>query len=235
MDDKFWINDPSIFFKNNNYLNFIPSKSSSRIGILNSFSLFSIYVLVIFTLFYKQYIIYPLVSLIFIYILYKIYEKNPKDPKEENLENNKDVVYDDDGNIVKLSTGYYDPDGNLIFRSESPINRDLPCRKPTPDNPFMNPQIHDYNAGQMPAPCNSDDEDVKNEIKGTFNKDLYRDVNDLFDIRNSERQFYTIPAPTIPPDQEKFAQWCFGQNDNCKSDQELCLRQEDLRYKYVRY
>lgn len=234
MKDKFWINDPTIFFHNKNYFKFIPTNNMSRIEMLNSFSLFSFYILIIFTLFYKEYIIYPIVSLLFLFVIYKIYEKYPNEPKKK-LTDNSNNVYDEYGNIIKLNTGYYDPDGNLIFHSESPIERDLPCRKPTPDNPFMNPQVTDYNDGNKPAPCNADDVDIKNQISNSFNKDLFRDVEDLFDKRNSERQFYTIPAPTIPPDQEKFAQWCYGSNNNCKSDQELCLRQEDLRYKFVRW
>ena len=35
-----------------------------------------------------------------------------------------------------------------------------------------------------------------------FNKDIYRDVNDIFGKNNSQRQFYTVPGKTNPNDLE---------------------------------
>lgn len=237
MNDKFWITEPSIFIKDNNYLKFIPTKDMNAIGQLNSISLFFIYYLILLFVFDRGNYAFPVLILLGIYVLYSIYKKYP-DRKEhlgKNIEKSIEPVFDEEGNQINVEVGQYDPDGNLIFRSESPIDRKLPCKAPNPENPFMNPLVSDYNNGVIPAPCNADDEEIKTEVKGSFNKDLFRDVSDLYDIRNSERQFYTIPAPDIPSRQEDFARWCFGQNDTCKTDQELCLRQEDLRWKYVRY
>ena len=38
-------------------------------------------------------------------------------------------------------------------------------------------------------------------IDEKFNYNLYKDVSDIFDKNNSQRQFYTTPVTTIPNDQ----------------------------------
>ena len=66
------------------------------------------------------------------------------------------------------------------------------------------------------------------EIK--FNDDIYRDFQDVFDKKNSQRQFYTVPF-TNPPDQTAFAHWLYNTNDICKVNQGKCLKYEDLKFK----
>jgi hypothetical protein len=105
------------------------------------------------------------------------------------------------------------------------------CRKPTVDNPFMNPSVDDFNKEDTPKACNADDEDIRKDIELKFNEDLYRDIEDVFDKKNSQRQFYTV-AHSIPNDQEGFARWCYKFPATCKTNQERCLRYEDLRTKY---
>ena len=104
------------------------------------------------------------------------------------------------------------------------------CRKPTVDNPFMNPSVDDFNKENTPVACNADDEDIHNEIDKSFNADLYRDIGDVFNRKNSQRQFFTI-AHNIPNDQEAFARWCYKFPATCKTNQERCLRYEDVRFK----
>jgi hypothetical protein len=71
---------------------------------------------------------------------------------------------------------------------------------------------------------------IKDEIEENFSFNLYRDIDDLFDKNNSQRQFYTTPITTIPNDQGSFARWLYEVPSTCKEDQENCLRYEDLRY-----
>lgn len=108
------------------------------------------------------------------------------------------------------------------------INR---CRKPTVDNPFMNPSADDFNKEDVPVACNAEEEDIKKEVELKFNADLYRDIEDVFNKKNSQRQFYTI-AHNVPNDQEAFARWCYKFPATCKTNQERCLRYEDMRTKY---
>jgi hypothetical protein len=144
--------------------------------------------------------------------------------------------YDSDG---KLKTGSYnqavgndaDPDRIKYTLDEMRTFENATCRKPTSDNPFMNPSVDDFNKESTPIACNSDDADLAKDIQLKFNGDLYRDIEDVFDKKNSQRQFYTI-AHNIPNDQEAFARWCYKFPATCKVDQERCLRYEDLRTKY---
>ena len=52
----------------------------------------------------------------------------------------------------------------------------------------------------------------------------------LFDKKNLERQFYTMPVTTIPNDTIEFGKWLYNTNGNCKYDGTRCLQYEDERY-----
>ena len=156
---------------------------------------------------------------------------------------NKATKYD-------LEAGYIDSNGDFQYGSaydpltskksdkndikysldEFRIYEKSKCRKPTKDNPFMNPSVDDYNKSS-PAACNADDEDINDDIELKFNEDMYRDLEDVYNRKNSQRQFFTV-ANTIPNDMEAFARWCYKMPENCKTDQSRCLNYQDLRTKY---
>ena len=105
------------------------------------------------------------------------------------------------------------------------------CRRPTVDNPFMNTNIYDFNNGYIPGAGNADDEDIKDDMKVNFNHDLFRDVDELWERENSQRQFYTMPNTTVPNNQIEFAKWLYKIPDTCKESNKNgeCLRYDDLR------
>ena len=107
------------------------------------------------------------------------------------------------------------------------------CRRPTKYNPFMNPAITDLNKEDIQGvvACNADDADINNDIERKFNVDLYKDLTDLYDTKNSQRIWYTVPSTAIPNDQEGFANWLYKTDGCCKTNQSACLRYEDIRYK----
>ena len=99
------------------------------------------------------------------------------------------------------------------------------CSRSTVDNPFMNPSIVDIqdNPDRPPA-CNLDNERVQDVVEDNFEARLFRDVSDLYGNHSSQRQFYTVPATTIPNDQTAFAKWCFGTGASCKEGNgEQCM------------
>jgi hypothetical protein len=152
-----------------------------------------------------------------------------------------------------LEAGYYDSNGKLVYGSnysalsinkkkeeadkikytldEMRIYQKAKARKPTTDNPFMNPTLNDFNKEMVPVAANADDEDIQNEIEYKFNEDLYRDIEDVFNKKNSQRQFFTVPH-NIPNDQEAFARWCYKFPATCKTDQQRCLRWQNLQIRY---
>jgi hypothetical protein len=98
--------------------------------------------------------------------------------------------------------------------------------KPTKENPFMNVRLTDIvdNPNKKPAD-DVDRPDIKKEIEKHFSAGLYKDVDDVWDKENSQRQFYTMPSTTIPNDQDSFAKWCYGTPYTCKDgNNEACGR-----------
>ena len=163
----------------------------------------------------------------------------------------KDVKETEDKLDYDVEVGYYDPNGKLTFPNDLGVPKYVrrrdhypelsadevvqlqkqTCKKPTNDNPFMNPSLTDYGNGEVPVACNADDKDINDKMEMGFNMDLYKDIEDLWDKKNSQRQFYVLPNTKVPNDQESFANWCYNSYETCKEDQVNCLRYEDLRFK----
>tara|TARA_Y100000389_G_scaffold17613_2_gene15387 strand:+ start:4373 stop:4921 length:549 start_codon:yes stop_codon:yes gene_type:complete len=87
------------------------------------------------------------------------------------------------------------------------------CQNPTVNNPFMN--ILPVDERDRDKACDYDSE-VKETINSKFNVNLYKDLNDVFDRNNSQRQFYTMPSSTIPNNQTDFAKWLYDTKPICK-------------------
>jgi hypothetical protein len=249
----FWINNPSVLYRNNNFLKFIPVSNTTRIEQLNAVTRFFVYLLILLVITdrSKLYIQISIMSIVFIIILYYIFESDKKGKYDELYRNKEteDFCGLDDKNKIELESGYYDYENNLIIgkyqgskKCKNKVNYSLDeineykrntCRKPTEDNPFMNSPIGDFENYDPPEACNVDDDEIKDKMVNMFNKDLFRDVGDLFERQNSQRMYYTIPYTTVP-DQTGFANWLYGNHKTCRNDQKECLRYEDLRYTTIR-
>lgn len=247
-NEKIWIDDPSILY--NNYLAFFPEPNMTRIEQLNAVTRLALYSFILIFIFYGQssWLYVPVIIIIFILVLYYIYEMDPKG-KEKELYRLKGYKYEGYKNIdsnkkIRLESGYYDSNNKLHLGEEYTVNSEdtnkieynidemneynkATCRKPTRDNPFMNAAVTEYNQNkEIPVACNVEDDDIKDNMDKTFNTGLYRDIEDLYDVKNSQRMYYTVPEH----DQDKFAKWLYGNTDNCKTNQEKCLINQDIRY-----
>lgn len=256
MANIFWLDDPTVLYKK--YTDILPVSEMSRVEQLNAISRFAFYMIIFLLMFGRSsYVYVPVILLIIVVILYYVYKGDPDGGKkentikrkrvEDNLSKNSDVI-----NIVgpkyEIEAGSYDSDGNVVYGKEysshSKKDRDLAytldevidydratCKKPTKDNPFMNPIVTEYNTDDPPQACNADDEDIKDMIEKKFSDGLYMDIDDLYNLKSTQRNFYTVPVPAIPPDSVAFAQWLNRRPLTCKENQEECLQYEDLRYK----
>jgi hypothetical protein len=168
-----------------------------------------------------------------------------------NVDNNQvdnGVKEEDSDNTNEIEAGFEDSGGNIrVGKYRSPFhdtNNELnytmddirlyekaKCRRPTTDNPFMNPSIADFNKDNVPVACNSDDKDVGIAAAKMFSNDIYKDIEDVYDRKNSQRQFYTI-AHNIPNDQDAFVNWCYRTTDPCKINPGRCMDYQDLRFDY---
>lgn len=261
----FWVQDPSVLYKNDKFLEFIPTTKMNRVDQLNSITRFCLYFIILCLILDKPaiWIQIPILIIFFIVILYFIF-KFDKEGMQNELYRMRGIDInglgeedyperkDEDVERVAIESGYYDSDNKLMIgkylSSKPPEKKKLKfnlddhteyekamCRKPTKDNPFMNPLLNDITPEDpvaAPVACNVDDEEIKDKIVDCYNEDLYRDVSDLWERHNSQRQFYTVPQ-TYPNDQKSFAEFCYKNDNICKVDQSKCLRWEDLRFKQI--
>jgi hypothetical protein len=242
---KLWLESPAVYIINNGYFKFIPTREMNKTEQINALTLFLLYILFFSHIlnFNSKILDIIIIVLILVMVLlhYGFYSKI------ELMD--KNVEYEDDD--VSIRTGIYDSNNNLklgkfyshkenktedVDRTFEQMQKYLKStgRRPTSDNPLMNPILTDYNTENIPVASNADDEDIQNEIKDSFNKDLFRDLNDLFDRKTSERVFYTVPGGSVPNDQDAFAKWCYSSPPTCQEGNGLaCLRKynEDLRYR----
>jgi Ca2+/Na+ antiporter len=94
------------------------------------------------------------------------------------------------------------------------------CIQPSIENPLMNPNMIDdgNNSNNNIKACNIENCGIKRKIDSYFKQRLYKDVNDIYDRNFSQRQFYTVPASTIPNDQEGFSHWLYYRKKTCKEN-----------------
>ena len=85
---------------------------------------------------------------------------------------------------------------------------------------------------------------VNEYIDQYFNEDLYRSVDDIYNKNASERQYYTMPVTEIPNNQDKFAQWLYGNDEKtckegnllkCKYFLKIILKMEKFNEDHLKY
>lgn len=230
--EKFWINDFRVLYINNNYLKFFPTIQMTQIEQLNALTRFFIYYIIIILIFNmdEKLLYFPITLIFLIVIFYIIFKSNHIRQKkninsytvslnDNNISNNKPNDKMNNSNQPK-----YTIDELVDYQNNT-------CRRPSIDNPFMNPSLVDYNNGDPPKACNIDDDEIKDDIRINFNHELFRDIDDIWERKNSQRQFYTVPNTSVPNNQVEFAKWLYLTPGNCKTNTEKCLRWEDLRFR----
>ena len=126
--------------------------------------------------------------------------------------------------MISYCLGYYE---NFSQTTEK-------CTKPTKDNPFMNFMLFD-NPDKPEAcdACNYDD--VKEDMRKEFKKDIIPDPADLWGRNISDRNFFTMPWTKIVNEQTEFAKWTYGNGGECKNLGLNCDKNLDNRYQQSRY
>lgn len=200
-NEKIWYEDLKGSFTSSNYFIVIPSKNMTLEEKINAIVRFFIYfgiVLALVSSNYK-YLFFGIVVCLLSFLIYE-YEKTIKKEKTKFMDENNITI----------------------------VNNDL-CTKSTVDNPFMNNSILDYSDNpNRPKACDIENEDIKEIVESNFNKNLFKNVSDLYGKMSSQRQYYTMPSTTIPNDRDKFMNWCFApmvETQSCKEGDGLqCYR-----------
>ena len=205
-NDPFWANDLYILFSIERLHEFFPSEKMTVDEKLNSIVRLAIYLSIILSMYHsdQRYFLILFATLSVTYFIFRFYNKSNK----SEIKNKRKTV-------------------------ESLETLENTCTRPTQDNPFMNYTMFDRiteNSDKLPA-CKIDDPKIQKEMEEYFNNNLYKDVSDVFNKRNSQRQFFTMPSTTVVNDQGEFANWLYNSPQTCKENSEFCLRYEDVRAK----
>lgn len=198
MTTPFWLNAPTILLHRDNVFNIWPSKNMDKNEKLNSITRMIIALTLLGFFITKQLkiILTGIITLAVIILIQKI-QKNKKvsvDAKE-----------------AFTSANYY----QLIKDDYS---------KPTPVNPVMNVLLTDIadNPNRKAAAPSYNPivaEDINNATKefvtSKFNdpnidEKLFKDLGDNFAFDQSMRTWYATPNTEVPNDQQKFAEFCYG-------------------------
>lgn len=207
----FWLDNYRVLYENDSYVNFFPQKNMSYFEKLNSITRFSIYMFL--TLLFLgdtnkkniKWLYLPIIIVLGTIFLYKL----------EKLENKKETLDTiEKPNITPEET----------YASDKLNNDELNnCRKPTNNNPFMNVLLTDFTEDpNRPKACDIQSQDTVNGVYEGFYENLYRNVDDVYEKKNSQRTYYTTPSTTIPNDTKSFAEWCYKLPETCKTDNDYC-------------
>ena len=99
------------------------------------------------------------------------------------------------------------------------------CSVSTRNNPFSNATIGELARDPTRPPACTYGQDAHNEeaIRNNFNSGLFRNLDDVYEVENSRRQFITMPVTTSAPDTIAFAQFLYGNRGvTCKENSINC-------------
>lgn len=185
--EQFWLEDPIAFLiDTENYTKIIPDKNMTLTEQLNATLRFCIiFSLVVVIIKHDlRSLLFAVFCALFTIIIFKYAEKENRNKK----------------GIMEKMNIHEDKYAGM-------------CTLPTKDNPFMNPTLVDIKEfPNKPQACNISNKNVKKKMRDAFNDSVYRDVDDIYGRKTSDRQFYTVPSTTIPNDQKKFAEFLYVQN-----------------------
>jgi hypothetical protein len=215
INDVFWVDEPSILYHPDRLIEFIPTGDMSNSERLNAITRFFIYLSILLYIIYRRFnlLFIGIIACFVIYVISYNEKKNQITNKEQFENKIKEELNIDKDTPIKVNEL-----GDI-------------CQLPTPNNPFMNILMTDYtdNPNRPPA-CANNDEQSKEATEKYFNYNLYKDVEDVWGKRNSQREFVTMPGTTIPNDRDTFMKWCWKTTYVCKDgDLNYCLQNEDMR------
>ena len=202
MFTKFWTKDINILYNRNHILEIFPSSSFDIIRKLNAIFRFSIYYSLLVFLYHRNNTNVFYIPIVVGILTYVVYKKN-------------NSIQVDDALIQSINGD-----------KESVQDMGKSCRIPTKDNPFMNPELSDFgNNVEVKESCTSfDNKGVQKKIDEYFDEGVFKEFSDIFNNKNSQRQFFTVPGRDIPNDQGSFAQWLYGSPPTCKEGNQIdCL------------
>lgn len=169
MPEPFWYSDPSILFRQDTWYSFVPQPTMTVRSSLNAIVRFSVYLGVLLYLTSRD----PWYLLLIPIVMGITIALNSTFPEARKM-----VESFASGPVV---TGYVGEERSL----------------PTPDNPFMNPQLTDImDNPERPPAAEITSLQVRDKVNEAFaqTSNIYMDTTDVFDLVQSQRNFHAVPA-----------------------------------------
>jgi hypothetical protein len=207
MDNKIWFSNINLLFETDNLFNIIPMSEMSKGEKVNSITRFSLYLSILLYLATGNYL-YLYIILITIVVTYMIYIFNEKEFFNDTSNLNNETENDTD---------------NQESSDNDTENGDL-CKKPTNENPLMNPLIG-ANTYENKRACNVENNKILEKIDKKFCDRLFQNTSNIFNNRNNQRAFYTMPNSQIVNDQTSFANWLYNTPVSCEIGNNGLLKQ----------
>lgn len=166
--EPFWYDDPNVLFSRSKWYVFVPQATMTVKEALNAVVRFSVYLSVLLAATSRDVwylLLIPLVMLATIFL-------NSWFPQAR-----------------KISEGFQ---SGPVVSGYSGTETSMP----TADNPFMNPQLTDIHVNNdRPPAADITDVTVRDKVNESFaqTSNLYMDTTDVFDLVQSQRNFYTVP------------------------------------------
>ena len=228
-DVPFWATNPNILFDNKYLMEFFPVKEMSYNQKLNAITR-TVIILSLLTFFTSgniRVIVVSVITLFAIFILHYYHMKEKNGKKKSTLL--KDTIKE----------GFANPAMDYL-ESENIKVPDGVFDEPTPENPFSNVMMtdYDYNPDKKPAPpafTKNVNEQILEDAKQLVVQSnpgqpdiadkLFKDLGEQYVFEQSLRPFSSNPSTTIPNDQQAFAEFCYGSMVSCKEGNPMaCAR-----------
>tara|TARA_B110000858_G_scaffold168762_1_gene197435 strand:- start:2585 stop:3268 length:684 start_codon:yes stop_codon:yes gene_type:complete len=199
MSTPFWFKDISILYDKNYLMEIIPKKEYDFNRKLNAVVRFTIYYGILLYIFKrdKNILCLPFITVVITVYLHKTSKDDKQDDNFKGLMNTKSGT-----NLSEID----------MMIDE--INTDV-YRIPEIDNPMMNQNTFDLYENKKAIPTYNNP-GVKRKVEETLDSQVFKDSNDLFNRRNSQRQWYTMPNTEAMNKQTEFAKWCYMTPPTCK-------------------
>jgi hypothetical protein len=216
MDNNIWFSNINLLFNKDNLFNIIPSKSMSNGEKINSITRFSLYLSVLLYVASGNYLYFYIFlgTMVSTYLIY--------------IFNETEFFINSIDNQFKKILEYEENNSNLIGDNSNNSNNnnnsnDTSCKKPTKENPLMNPLLGD-NPYENNGACEIDNKILDN-IDKKFCEKLFLNTSSIFNNRNNQRAFYTVPNSNSVNDQSAFAKWLYNTPVSCESGNSGLLKQ----------
>lgn len=201
-NDIFWIDNIMILFDNKELTSFLPSNNMTLNQKLNSIVRFCLY-LSILLIFLKRNYLYFYIFIFSLFITYFIYYFENEKKNDDNKYENENIFFIEKNN---------NPIANKFVKK----NKKKKCIKPTYNNPFMNYNILTDKTNREPACKSYNNYEIQEKIEDDFNVNLYKNIGDVFNKNNSQREYYTMPVTQSSNKQKEFAEWLYNTGPTCK-------------------